>query len=334
MAAAEAAPDLQNAKERIGLRQIIGQGPAFLEQLERVPRFAQSGAAVLISGESGTGKEVFARALHYLSPRSGGPFVPVNCGALPEQLVESEIFGHKRGAFTGALADQLGLIAQAQGGTLFLDEVDALSRATQVKLLRFLQDGEYRAVGGQAFVRADIRVIAATNANIDRLVSDGKFREDLFYRLNVLGLVLPPLRDRRGDILLLADHVLEAQAAAAKSAPKKLSLPALNRLLGHSWPGNIRELENVLTRAVVLCDKDTIELSDLNLPKEGTPEEEPSFQKTKARVVRRFEHDFLETTLRAHHGNITLAARAVKKNRRAFWELLRKHGLLAGVTRE
>jgi two-component system, NtrC family, response regulator GlrR len=333
IATAEAAGHLQNWKEKIGLRQIIGQSPAFLEQLERVPRFAQSGASVLISGESGTGKEVFARALHYLSPRAGGPFVPVNCGALPEHLVESEIFGHKRGAFTGALADQLGLIGQAQGGTLFLDEVDALSRATQVKLLRFLQDGEYRAVGGQAFVRADIRVIAATNANLERLVSDGKFREDLFYRLKVLGLVLPPLRERRNDILLLADHILEAQAASARSAPKKLSLAAVNGLLAHSWPGNIRELENVLTSAMVLCDEETIELWDLNLPEEA-PEEEQSFQKTKARVVRRFEHDFLETTLRAHHGNITLAARAVKKNRRAFWELLRKHGLLAGAKRE
>jgi two-component system, NtrC family, response regulator GlrR len=333
IATAESAAHLQNWKEKIGLRQIIGQSPAFLEQLERVPRFAQSSASVLISGESGTGKEVFARALHYLSPRAGGPFVPVNCGALPEHLVESEIFGHKRGAFTGALADQLGLIGQAQRGTLFLDEVDALSRGTQVKLLRFLQDGEYRAVGGQGFVRADIRVIAATNANLERLVSDGKFREDLFYRLNVLGLVLPPLRERRSDILLLADHILEAQAALAKNAPKKLSLKAVNRLLAHSWPGNIRELENVLTSAMVLCDEETIDLSDLNLPEEG-PEEEQSFQKTKARVVRRFEHDFLETTLRAHHGNITLAARAVKKNRRAFWELLRKHGLLAGATRE
>jgi DNA-binding NtrC family response regulator len=203
-----------------------------------------------------------------------------------------------------------------------------------VKLLRFLQDGEYRALGGQALVRADIRVIAATNANLDRLVSEGEFREDLFYRLNVLRLVLSPLRERRGDILLLADHILEAQAAMAKNAPKKLSLASVNRLLGHSWPGNIRELENVLTSAVVLCDEDTIEVSDLNLPEEGTTEQEQSFQNTKARVVRRFEHDFLETTLRAHHGNITLAARAVKKNRRAFWELLRKHGLLAGAPRE
>jgi two-component system response regulator GlrR len=324
----------EKLKAKIALAQIVGESPAFLAQLEKLPRFAASKATVLISGESGTGKEVFARALHYLSPRAGGPFVPVNCGALPEQLVESEIFGHKRGAFTGALADQAGLIQQAESGTLFLDEVDALTRPAQVKLLRLLQDGEYRAVGGQGVVRGDIRIIAASNANLARLVSDGGFREDLFYRLNVLELVLPPLRERRGDLLLLADHILEKQTAAAGSGPKKLSLVALNRLFTHSWPGNVRELENVLTRAIVLCGGDTIGLSDLNLPDEGGAEENLSFQTSKSRAVRRFEHDFLEATLRAHQGNITNAARAAKKNRRAFWELLRKHGLLDSSKRE
>jgi two-component system, NtrC family, response regulator GlrR len=332
--AGPAAPDPQALREQLGLRQIIGESPVLLEQVERVPLFAKSGATVLISGESGTGKEVFARALHYLSARSGGPFVPVNCGALPEHLVESEIFGHKRGAFTGALANQAGLIQQAGGGTLFLDEIDALTRAAQVKLLRFLQDGEYRAVGGQEFVRADIRIIAATNADLDRLVSEGSFREDLFYRLNVLGLRLPPLRERRGDILLLADHILQGQAVAGEAGPKKLSLEALNALFAHSWPGNVRELENVLTRAIVLCQGDTIEFRDLNFPDAGKAGETDSFQKTKARVVRRFEHDFLVTVLRAHQGNITRAARAVHKNRRAFWELLRKHGLLQNAKRD
>jgi transcriptional regulator with PAS, ATPase and Fis domain len=329
-------PDPGHAKlrEKIGLGQIIGESPALLAQVELVPRFAKSGATVLISGESGTGKEVFARAIHYLSPRAGGPFVPVNCGALPEHLVESEIFGHKRGAFTGALADQAGLIQQAEGGTLFLDEIDTLTRAAQVKLLRFLQDGEYRAVGAQELVRSDIRIVAATNANLNRLVSEGGFREDLFYRLNVLTLVLPPLRERRGDILLLADHILETQAAVAKTARKKLSLDAVNRLFAHSWPGNVRELENVLIRAIVLSDDDTIKPSDLNLEDNGAPEENESFQKTKARVVGRFEHDFLATVLRSHQGNITQAARAVKKNRRAFWQLLRKHGLLGSERRD
>jgi transcriptional regulator with PAS, ATPase and Fis domain len=321
-------------KQKIGLGQIIGESPLLLRQLERIPRFARCDATVLISGESGTGKEIFARALHYLSPRAGRPFVPVNCGALPEHLVESEIFGHKRGAFTGAAADQPGLIHEAEGGTLFLDEIDGLTRAAQVKLLRFLQDGEYREVGSQKIAHADIRVIAATNADCSQLVRTGSFREDLFYRLNVLSLTLPALRERRGDIILLADHILETQAARANSPRKKLSLAALNRLLGHSWPGNVRELENVLIRAVVLCDGDTLELSDLNLPDDGATEKQQSFHETKARVVQRFEHDFLETALRAYDGNITRAARAVKKNRRAFWELLRKHDLLAGAARE
>jgi two-component system response regulator GlrR len=325
---------IADIKEKIGLRQIIGESPLLLRQLERVPRFAQCDATVLISGESGTGKEIFARALHYLSPRAGRPFVPVNCGALPDNLVESEIFGHKRGAFTGAAADQPGLIHEAEGGTLFLDEIDGLTPAAQVKLLRFLQDGEYREVGSQQIAHADVRVVAATNADCSQLVRAGSFREDLFYRLNVLSLALPALRERRGDIVLLADHILETHAAGASRPPKKLSLPALNGLLGHSWPGNVRELENVLTRALVLCDRDTIELCDLNLPDDGGIQEGLSFQQTKSRVVQRFEHDFLETVLRAHDGNITRAARAVKKNRRAFWELLRKHGLLARVTRE
>jgi two-component system response regulator GlrR len=321
-------------KEEIGLKQIIGESQLLLEEIQRVPRFARCDATVLISGESGTGKEIFARAIHYLSPRGDKPFVPVNCGALPEHLVESEIFGHKRGAFTGAAADQAGLINEAEGGTLFLDEIDGLTPAAQIKLLRFLQDGEYRPVGSQQIVHANVRVVAAANADFGRLVREGKFREDLFYRLNVLALALPPLRERRGDILLLADHILSMQAAMRDVLPKKLSLGALNRLLGHSWPGNVRELENVLTRAIVLCDRDTLELSDLNLPDDGAEEENQSFQKMKSRVIQRFEHDFLATSLRAHQGNITHAARAVKKNRRAFWELLRKHGLLAGVRSE
>jgi len=325
---------IQDFKEKIGLKQIIGESPVFLAELERVPRFARCDATVLISGESGTGKEIFARAIHYLSPRADRPFVPVNCGALPDSLVESEIFGHKRGAFTGAITDQTGLIHAAEGGTLFLDEIDGLSRAAQVKLLRFLQDGEYRAVGSQQIAHANIRMIAATNADFGQLVRAGNFREDLFYRLNVLALMLPALRERRGDILLLADHILETQGALAQAPPKKLSLGALNRLLGHSWPGNVRELQNVLTRAIVLCDRATLELSDLNLPDDGVAEENQSFRATKSRVIRRFEHDFLETALRAHHGNITKAARAVKKNRRAFWELLRKHGLLAAARPE
>jgi len=322
---------VQKLKENIGLKQIIGESPAFLDKVRCVPRFARCDATLLISGESGTGKELFARAIHYLSPRADRPFVPVNCGALPENLVESEIFGHKRGAFTGAASDQAGLIREAEGGTLFLDEIDTLTPTAQVKLLRFLQDGEYHPVGSPQILRANIRVVAAGNADFSQIVREGKFREDLFYRLNVLALTLPALRERRGDILLLAHDFLEKHAALAEARSKNLSLAALNRLLSHSWPGNVRELQNVLTRAIVLSDHDSIEPSDLDLPEDGPAAEEQSFRAMKSHGVQRFEHDFLATVLRAHDGNITRAASAVKKNRRAFWELLRKHGLLAGA---
>ena len=320
---------VQKLKEDIGLKHIIGESPAFLDKIRCVPRFARCDATVLISGESGTGKEIFARAIHYLSSRASRPFVPINCGALPENLAESEIFGHKRGAFTSAASDQAGLICEAEGGTLFLDEIDCLTPQTQVKLLRFLQDGEYRSVGSHQILRANIRVIAATNADFNDIVRSGKFREDLFYRLNVLPLTLPALRERPGDILLLSNDFLENQAAIAKTRAKHISLPAINRLLSYSWPGNVRELHNVLMRAIVMSDRQQIEFSDLGLPEVGTEAEDQSFQTMKSRVIWRFEHDFLTTALRAHAGNITCAASAVKKNRRAFWELLRKHDLLA-----
>jgi len=325
---------VQKLKEDIGLKHIIGESPAFLDKVRRIPRFARCDATVLISGESGTGKEIFARAIHYLSSRADRPFVPINCGALPENLVESEIFGHKRGAFTGAASDQGGLIREADGGTLFLDEIDCLTPQAQVKLLRFLQDGEYRSVGSHQILRANIRVLAATNADLNHIVRSGKFRQDLFYRLNVLALMLPPLRERPGDILLLTDDFFEKQAAITETRLKNLSLAALNRLLSHSWPGNVRELQNVLMRAIVLSNRDTIEPSDLDLPEEEPAAEDQSFRTMKSRVVWRFEHDFLTTALRAHGGNITRAASAVRKNRRAFWELLRKHDLLADVSRD
>ena len=282
--------------------------PPFLDKVRCVPRFARCDATVLISGESGTGKELFARAIHYLSARADRPFVPVNCGALPENLVESEIFGHKRGAFTGAASDRAGLIREAEGGTLFLDEIDCLTPQAQVKLLRFLQDGEYRSVGSEQIRHANIRVIAAANADFTQILRFGKFREDLFYRLSVLTLTLPPLRERPGDILLLTRDFLEKQAAITNTRPKNISLAALNRLLVHPWPGNVRELQNVLMRAIVLSDRCEIELSDLNLPDNGHAVEDQSFQTMKSRVVWQFEHDFLTSVLHAHHGNITRAA--------------------------
>jgi two-component system response regulator GlrR len=310
------------------LREIIGESPGLLQQVGRVPRFARSDASVLICGESGTGKELFAKAIHGLSKRASRPFVALNCAAIPEHLVESEIFGHKRGAFTGAIANSQGLIHESDGGTLFLDEVDSLTCQAQVKLLRFLQEGECRAVGSLKTVRANVRVVAAASSNFAQSVQQKRFRADLFYRLNVLQITLPPLRERRADIPLLVRHFLDREACLRSQPAKTLSPVALDRVLSYSWPGNIRELQNALTRALLLSDHRVIQVIDLNLPDDEPAGRDASFQSMKSEVIARFEREFLQTALTAHEGNITQAARAVKKNRRAFWQLLRKHKLL------
>jgi two-component system, NtrC family, response regulator GlrR len=296
-------------------------------EVKKLSRIAACDAPVLIRGESGTGKEVFARAIHYLSSRSGQPFVPVNCGAIPEPLVESELFGHRRGAFTGAVKDRIGLIEEANGGTMLLDEVDALPLASQVKLLRFLQDGEFRPLGASKSARATVRVIAAGNADFEQIIHERKFREDLFYRINVLRLALPPLRDRQCDLHLLANHLLEKQALLLGCAAKPLAACARECMEVYGWPGNVRELENVLTRALVLSEGAEIQAEDLSLPMPVQRGGDKSFRTEKARVVRAFERDYLQKMLDRHEGNITHAAQAAAKNRRAFWELLRKHGL-------
>ena len=310
------------------LREIIGGESGSPTANRQVPRFASSDAPVLVCGESGTGKELFARAIHALSKRASRPFVPVNCAAIPEHLMESEIFGHKRGAFTGAISDSQGLIHESEGGTLFLDEVDSLTCQAQVKLLRFLQEGECRPVGSLKTVRANVRVVAAASANFAQTVQQKRFREDLLYRLNVLQITLPPLRDRRADIPLLVRHFLDQQALLMNQPSKGLSPAAFNRMLSYSWPGNIRELQNAITRALLLSDHRLIQVFDLNLPDDDGAAQDGSFQSMKSQVVERFEREFLQAALRAHDGNITDAARAAQKNRRAFWQLLRKHNLL------
>ncbi len=241
----------------------VGRSPAFREIVDLLPRIAAAGTAVLIEGETGTGKEMAARALHYLSPRAGFPFIAVNGGALPDTLLEAELFGHERGAFTDAHARREGLIAQAEKGTLFLDEIDSLSRKAQVSLLRMLQEGVYRPVGG-AERPADVRVVAATNAPIGELVRTGAFRADLYYRLCVFHVALPPLRRRPEDIPLLAEHFLEKHAAGDGPTPV-LSPAALAVVLAHDWPGNVRELENAMIRSSRLCRGGRIEPEDLGL---------------------------------------------------------------------
>lgn len=318
----------QALKERLGLRQLIGESQVFRTEIEKIPQLAKCDASVLIAGETGTGKELCARATHYLGPRAGYPFVPVNCGAIPLELVENELFGHERGAYTGAVTKYEGMISEADGGTLFLDEIDCLSAAAQVKLLRFLQDREYRALGSTQTRRADVRIIAAANADFHEAIQAGRLRQDLYYRLNVLSLHLPPLRERREDIVLLARHFLAKYASRFNRPARVLSPGAVSKLTRYDWPGNVRELENLIERAVALSERPIIRGNDLDLPTGDSFAAtglSASFQEAKARCVAQFERDYLQGLLRLHRGNITRAAQAAQKHRRAFWQLIRKH---------
>ncbi|MDY6855103.1 MAG: sigma-54-dependent Fis family transcriptional regulator [Thermodesulfobacteriota bacterium] len=312
-------------KKKIGLRQLVGKCPAFLAEIEKIPLVARYDASILISGETGTGKELCARAIHYLSPRYEKPFIPVNCGAIPLELIESELFGHVRGAFTGASVSRLGLIQEAQNGTLLLDDVDCLPLQAQVKLLRFLQEKEYRQIGSSKIHKADVRIISATNADLEADVKRGRFRQDLFYRLNVLPIILPPLRERKSDIPILARHFLSLYSFEFDKEVTDLTAEATQTLMLHEWPGNVRELENIIQRAVAMSQTNSIQSSDIILPGLEPIEDYESFQEAKARAIAEFEKGYIKRVLIAHHGNITRAAKAAQKNRRAFWELLRKH---------
>jgi two-component system, NtrC family, response regulator GlrR len=312
-------------KERFGMRQIIGSGKAFLSAVQKVPLIAKCNASVLITGETGTGKELFARAIHYLSPRASSPFIPVNCGAIPFELIENELFGHAQGAFTGAARMETGLIQAADTGTLFLDEVDSMPPLAQVKLLRFLQEKEYRPLGSSKTQRADVRIIAATNNDCEEAIREGKLRQDLFYRLNVIPLRLPPLRERRDDIPLLASYFLDKYAAQFGRFGLAFDDDALLALTMYDWPGNVRELENVIERAVALSEHGLITLQQLSLPDSADISGQRSFREAKADFVAQFERNYIQKLLLAYRCNITKAAQAARKNRRAFWHLIRKH---------
>jgi two-component system, NtrC family, response regulator GlrR len=311
--------------KKVGLQHCIGQNPQFVVEMGKVPLLATSDVGILILGETGTGKELCARSIHYLSPRADQPFIPVNCGAIPVELAENELFGHERGAYTGASRSQAGLVTEAQGGTLFLDEIDCLAPLIQVKLLRFLQDREYRPLGGAKARQADVRVIAATNADPAEILKTGRLRRDLYYRLNVIPIRLPPLRERRDDIPLLAEHFLR-RYAAERRVNKDFSAQAIRKLQAYDWPGNVRELEHLVQRVVVLSRQSVIEACEIPVADPPvTPAPIGTFRHDKAQSVAAFEKHYLRTILQSHQGNITKAARAAGKNRRAFWELIRKH---------
>jgi two-component system response regulator GlrR len=317
---------IQVLKEKIGLKQLVGKDPNFLSEIEKIPLTAKCDVNVLILGETGTGKELCARAIHYLSLRTGKPFMPVNCGAIPTELVENELFGHEKGAFTGAFKGFPGLIREAHGGTLFLDEIDCLPPQVQVKLLRFLQDKEYRQLGSSKMHQADVRIIAASNIDLEKTVSEGGFRRDLFYRLNVISISLPPLRERKVDIPILTRHFLDKYAYEFNKQVEDLSSEALQKLLTYEWPGNVRELENVIQRAIVFSLQPIIQGAEILLPLlSKNTEVQESFRAKKARAIAQFEKNYIQGILLANHGNITQAAKAAQKNRRAFWELIRKY---------
>jgi DNA-binding NtrC family response regulator len=315
---------------------LVGQSPAFVEVLELTRRFSGCDATVLVQGETGTGKELIARAIHYLGVRRDLPFIPVNCGALPDTLVESELFGHARGAFTDARDARRGLVAEAQGGTLFLDEIDVLTPKAQVALLRFLQDLEYRPVGGALVRNANVRIIAASNANLGALQKDNLFRQDLLFRLNVLSVNLPPLRERQSDVVLLAEIFLKRLAQQYRRPPKSLHLDAVRRLLGHAWPGNVRELENLIHREFLMTDGTTIHLHGL-APVRAREEDardaessrltESRFREAKACAIARFERAYIVELLARTGGNISQASRICGKERSRFGKLVKKYGL-------
>jgi two-component system, NtrC family, response regulator HydG len=319
---------------------LVGTSGAMREVTRMIDAVAYSATTVLVTGESGTGKELVARALHARSPRRAGPFVALNCGALTETLLESELFGHVKGAFTGAERDQRGLFDAADGGTIFLDEIGDIPPATQVRLLRVLQDGEIKRVGAADSVKVDVRVIAATHRDLPKLVRSGKFREDLFYRLNVINVPLPPLRDRAEDVPLLAHHFLRRYAERLGKKVRALAPDAVELLCSHRWPGNVRELENAIERAVVLCHGEAVTATDLPPAVTGRTaplvREAPalgedgawlalSYAAAKEQALRRFEKGYVEALMRACDNNISAAARKAGMDRSNFKRVLRKY---------
>jgi Nif-specific regulatory protein len=308
---------------------MIGAASAMRQVYEEVGQVAPTTATVLILGESGTGKELVAEAIHANSERSGGPFIKINGAAFPETLFESELFGHERGAFTGAVTRKRGRLDLAQGGTLFLDEIGELPLSTQVKLLRVLQSREYERLGGTETLRADVRLVAATNKNMATAVASGAFREDLFYRLNVFTIALPPLRDRRADVPSLAEYFLQRYAAQHRRSVCQIASGALDVLCQYHWPGNVRELENAIERAVVVCDGALVEERHLPEPIRTASRSRPPGKLSLEEAVEQLERQLIEDALRASGGNLARASRALGATERVVRYKVKKYRLAA-----
>jgi Nif-specific regulatory protein len=306
----------QELRERYDFSNIIGTSGPTRQMYEQVAQVAQTNTTVLIRGESGTGKELIAHAIHYNSLRAKKPFVKVSCAALPDTLIESELFGYEKGAFTGANARKKGRFELAESGTIFLDEIGDINASTQVKLLRVIQEREFERLGGTESVRVNVRVIAATNKDMEKAIADGTFREDLYYRLNVFTIFVPPLRDRKADLLLLADHFLEKFSREHGKVIKRISTPAIDMLMSYHWPGNVRELENALERAVLVCDGQVIHGHHLP-PSLQTADASGTVTRVSLKdAVEGFERDLIQDALKTTRGNRAKAARLLDTTER------------------
>lgn len=309
---------------------IVTRSPLMQRLLEQAGMVAQSDVSVLINGQSGTGKEIVAQAIHNASPRHAKPFVAINCGALPEQLLESELFGHARGAFTGAVSNREGLFQAAEGGTLFLDEIGDMPVALQVKLLRVLQERKVRPLGSNRDIDIDVRIISATHRDLPKAMARGEFREDLFYRLNVVNLKIPPLADRTEDIPLLANHLLRQSADRHKPFVRAFSTDVMKRLMAAKWPGNVRQLVNVIEQCVALTSSPVISDALVEQALEGENTALPTFVEAR----NQFELNYLRKLLQITKGNVTHAARMAGRNRTEFYKLLSRHELDANDFKE
>jgi Nif-specific regulatory protein len=317
----------QELRERYEFTHLIGNSGPMRRVFDQVAQVVGTGATVLIRGESGTGKELIAHALHHHSPRAGKPFVRVNCAALPETLVESELFGYERGAFTGAQARRKGRFELADGGTLFLDEIGELSPSTQAKLLRVIQEREFERLGGTATIPVDVRLITATNKNLEAALGDGTFREDLYYRLNVFTICVPPLRERKSDVLLLADHFVEKYARLHGRSIKRISTPAIDMLVSYHWPGNVRELENTIERAVLVADGDVIHGHHLSPILQTAEASGTVVSGSLAEAVEAFESNLIQDALKTTRGNRARAARLLSTTERIINYKIRRYGI-------
>jgi len=322
----------EKLEEQYTFRSILGKSPAMHTLFNVIGKVAPTDASILITGESGTGKELVANAVHFGSPRKKGLFVAVNCAALSRELVESELFGHEKGAFTGAASSRKGKFELAHGGTLFLDEVGDMHPETQAKVLRALQEKNFERVGGTQTIRVDVRIIAATHRNLDEAIRDGSFREDLYYRLNVVQAHIPPLRERKEDILLLFNHFLQACSEELGKPPPACPAETLRCIMEYPWPGNVRELRNLVEQLVILCGEE-IRITDLPSSLQeasGIPSPLLSFKEAKQKVVQEFEKNFIVSALQRNNGNITRTAEEMGMYRQNLQQKIKEYGIRSG----